>query len=330
MNVFIDTNVYLSFYHLTNDDLEELRKLAVLIDKGDLKLYVPRQTIDEFRRNRENKIAESLKRLNDQKLKLQFPAFCKDYAEYKELGNLQKELSTHHASLVKQISQDIESNSLKADVVINELFDKAIVIETSEEILRSAIYRMQIGNPPGKNGSNGDAINWEALLSEIADKKPLYLIADDKDYVSALDENKLKEFLLTEWKEVKKSEIHFYRRLSVFFKEHYPDIKLANELEKEVVVQQLASSENFLTTHSAIARLNNFDGFSDAHIVEISNAALTNNQVRWILCDEDVYEFFTSFIERYKDKIEKDSLDAIQARLAQCDDDEDDDDLIPF
>jgi hypothetical protein len=32
INLFIDTNVLLSFYHLTNEDLEELKKLGALVD----------------------------------------------------------------------------------------------------------------------------------------------------------------------------------------------------------------------------------------------------------------------------------------------------------
>ena len=73
MNLFIDTNVFLSFFHLTNDDLEELRKLIVLLDKEEVHLLLPEQVIHEFRRNRENKIYDLLKRLRDQKIKYQFP-----------------------------------------------------------------------------------------------------------------------------------------------------------------------------------------------------------------------------------------------------------------
>jgi hypothetical protein len=55
---------------------------------------------------------------------------------------------------------------------------------------------MSVGNPPGKQGSLGDAINWEALLAEVPDGEDLYLIADDRDYLSVLNENKPKEFLV--------------------------------------------------------------------------------------------------------------------------------------
>lgn len=55
INLFVDTNVLLSFYAFTSDDIEQLRKLEGLIENGTLKLYVSRQVVDEFARNRETK-----------------------------------------------------------------------------------------------------------------------------------------------------------------------------------------------------------------------------------------------------------------------------------
>ncbi len=34
MNVFIDTNIYLNFYHFTSDDLGQLKQLIVVIKNG--------------------------------------------------------------------------------------------------------------------------------------------------------------------------------------------------------------------------------------------------------------------------------------------------------
>jgi PIN domain len=68
MNLFIDTNIYLTFYHYSSDDLEELKKLAVAIKSGEITLYSTQQIQDEFKRNRESKIADALKRFNEQKL----------------------------------------------------------------------------------------------------------------------------------------------------------------------------------------------------------------------------------------------------------------------
>jgi hypothetical protein len=35
MDLFLDTNIYLSFYKLSDDDLEELEKLKVAVGSGD-------------------------------------------------------------------------------------------------------------------------------------------------------------------------------------------------------------------------------------------------------------------------------------------------------
>jgi len=40
------------------------------------------------------------------------------------------------------------------------------------------------------------------------------------------------------------------------FKDHYPDIRLAAELEKEIAIDSLISSGNYRSAHLAIAKLN--------------------------------------------------------------------------
>ena len=41
MYLFIDTNIFLSFYHFTKEDLEELKKLGVLLKQKKVILYLP-------------------------------------------------------------------------------------------------------------------------------------------------------------------------------------------------------------------------------------------------------------------------------------------------
>ncbi len=330
MNIFIDTNVFLSFYHLTNDDLEELRKLFVLLEKDEIALFLPSQVVDEFWRNRENKIAAAIKSLKEQKLNLQFPQLCKDYEEYPKLREYQKEYEKQHSILLKKITDDVESNTLKADEIIEELFDKATFIESSDEIISKARLRMDVGNPPGKDGSLGDAINWESLLTDVPKNEDLYFIADDKDYFSVLDENKPKEFLAYEWVEEKNSDIHFYRRLAPFFKEHYPDIKLASDIEKEINIRKFVTSRAFVTTHSAVEKLNKYEDFSVPQVSEIVNAALSNNQINWIIGDTDVHEFLTKILTIYKDNIEEDKLVLLSEELNKYIEDEETSSEIPF
>jgi len=44
---------------------------------------------------------------------------------------------------------------------------KSNIIETTKELVDRARLRMDIRNPPGKDDSLGDAINWEGLLNNV-------------------------------------------------------------------------------------------------------------------------------------------------------------------
>jgi len=311
MNLFIDTNVFLSFYHLTNDDLEEIHKLAVLIDSGKIILWLPQQVKDEFNRNRENKISDAMKKLREQKIKPQFPQVCKDYSEYSEIRDLIKTYEVKLSSLIDKVNTDVVARTLKADSKISELFDKAQIIENSPELVNKAKLRMDIGNPPGKDGSIGDAINWESLLEEISNEEDLYLIVDDKDYYSKLDNDKLKDFLIDEWESSKSTDVFFYRRLSQFFKEHYPHIKLASELEKEIAIKDLVNSSNFAKTHNAIARLLKYSEFNKSQVNELLQVALTNSQINLIISDSDVNEFYSHLYHNNLDQIDEELKEKI-------------------
>jgi predicted nucleic acid-binding protein len=324
VNLFIDTNVFLSFYHLSNDDLEEIHKLTVLIEKREVTLWLTEQVKDEFKRNRENKISEAMKKLKEQKTKPQFPQICKDYEEYPEIRELQKQYSQKLSSLTKKVTDDVTGSTLKADQKIKELFAKSKVIVTTNELVAKARFRMDVRNPPGKDGSLGDAINWEGLLESVDDNQKLYLIADDKDYYSVLDEYKLKEFLSDEWKDKKSEEVVFYRRLSQFFKDHYPDIKLATELEKELAIRNLVNSGNFANTHSAISKLSKYAEFNKSQVNELVQICFTNDQVGWIISDDDVEEFYKSLLDNHGDVIEDELKLKLKKALKLADSDDDD------
>ena len=315
MNLFIDTNIFLSFYHFTSDDLEELKKLRVLLEEQALTLLIPRQVINEFRRNRQNKIADALNRLQGQRLNLQFPQVCKDYDEYVLLRELQKQYEKHHSALIKKITDQAWKESLKADKTVNELFHNATIVETDDEIVARARLRVDTGNPPGKNGSLGDAINWEVLLEHVPDGEDLFFVTEDKDYFSPLDKSKFNFFLLKEWVETKSSELVFYRQLSALFKDHYPDISLASELGKEVLIQQLAASSNFTQTHNVIAKLSKYSEFTATQANNIVETAISNSQIYWILGDEDVHDFITSVIKSNERKIDHDNLRELDEML---------------
>jgi len=307
MNLFIDTNIYLTFYHYSSDDLEELKKLAVAIKSGDISLILTQQVKDEFKRNRESKIADALKRFGEQKLGTQFPQMCKEYEEYKELREAVKRYDENRDRIFQKLRADIETKSLGADKLISDLFARAKLFEHDDKILAAAKVRMALGNPPGKDGSYGDAINWQTLLTRMP-KEELFLITDDKDYMSQVNDTRLADFLSEEWQESKAAKVNFYRKLSDFFRDKFPTIRLASEMEKELAISELANSGNFQRTHSAIAKLSKFTDFTTAEINEIVQAAISNRQVYWIGGDEDVKAFMHNLVHGKESIIEPEKL----------------------
>lgn len=309
IHLFIDTNVYLTFYHFSDDALDELKKLAMAINKKDIKLYLTDQVIDEFNRNREAKIADALKRFEDQPLPTQFPNICRAYEEYGTMRNHLDGFQIAKTSLLEKLRSDIENKDLGADKIISDIFIVAEKLNEPDELISIAIDRFQRGNPPGKPGSYGDAINWLVLMESIPKGEDLYLVTDDKDYISRLDSNKLCDYLKTEWEKEKESTVHVYRKLSEFFREKYPKIKLASELEKQLAIDDFINSHNFSSTHGAIKNLSKYSDFSDSEVNEIARAAVLNRQIYWIEEDTDVGSFVSQIFKGREDII---SLDIVE------------------
>jgi predicted nucleic acid-binding protein len=309
-HLFIDTNIYLTFYHFSTDDLEELRKLLVAVDNNKIKLYITKQVIDEFRRNREAKIADALKIFDSQKLPDQFPQICKAYEEYKTLRGLLKSFSKARAQLLEALKSDIDSNKCGADIITNGLFDKAKLLELDDDVVEAAKNRVSLGNPPGTKNSYGDSINWELLLKHFPDDKELHFITEDtKDYSSKIERGRLSEFLRIEWQEHGKSTLHYYTKLSDFLRNEFPNIKLASELEKELAINSFANSASFSSTKSAIRKLSKITDFSDSEIIEIVEASTTNNQIYWIHDDYIVKDFLLGIVNGREDALDPELLE---------------------
>jgi len=297
MNLYIDTNIYLSFYHYTSEDLEELRKLIVLIENDRVALHLPRQTIDEFRRNRDGKISDAIQNFGKEKLTSQFPQICKQYEEYKQLRDIIKKYQETKSELLEKLTSDVVNENLKADEIIDTLFAKANKIERTNDILTSAKIRFDIGNPPGKKKSYGDAINWESLLKAVPNDHKLYFISDDNDFSSQVDEKEFCPFLEHEWEERKKGQILYFKRLSTFFKDKFPDINLATELEKELLISDLKYAGSYRSARRILSNLSLFSEFTDTELNDIVFATISNNQVYRIIEDEDINGYIRGFIE---------------------------------
>jgi hypothetical protein len=312
ITLFIDTNVLLSFYHLTSEDIEELKKLVALVKNKEIGLIVPKQVEDEFWRNRGGKISDAMKKLREAKFNATFPAFSKDYEEYDELRGLLKKADKLHAELVSKIMADAKDTSLKADEVVTGLFKKATKPEFDDDHYLNALRRVRLGNPPGKNESIGDAVNWETLLVTVVKGTDLYLVSEDKDYRSQLSEGVFNEFLREEWETKKKSSLIYYSKISDFFKDCFPDIKIASQVETDLAINSLSNSGSFASTHVHIGKLDTFDQLTIAQVERLIKIPEQNNQVGWIIDDTDVHEFYAKLLVKYGGGLKDDDYDLLE------------------
>ena len=306
MQLFIDANIFLSFYDFTSDDLKELDKLALLIQNKKVTLQLPQQVIDEIWRNREPKLYGNFPKFRNEKFSLSFPSYCKNHKKYDAIRECQKKLKELHSEMVNDLQEDIENKKLDADRLLQKLFSVATILDRTQQLIDSARERVELGNPPGKKGSIGDALNWETLLSETPDRKPLCLISGDTDFASPLSNDHLRDFLQEEWKEKKASKLQFYRTLTAFFKEHFENINLETEninleteMKKDELIQNLTESGSFASTHASIERLSDYDTFTQKQAEDLLDALLINSQVNLIIGDHDVKEFFQKLYDEY-------------------------------
>jgi predicted nucleic acid-binding protein len=317
MQLFIDTNILLSFYSLNQEDLSELNKLIDAIKRQQITLLLTDQIIDEFNRNREQRIDGAIKSLRNQTFNPQFPQLCEDYPEVDTLRESLKHYEQAHATLINKILADIKSKTLKADRIIQSLFSLGKKLTVNSTILDRARLRMGVGNPPGKNNSLGDAINWECLLDETPAGKDLFFITGDKDYCSALNEDEFSDFLLNDWYSKKQTKIYFYKRLSGFCKEQFPEIAIASVRDKEFLIRDLVNSQSIGDTQKVIAKLSYYQEFTAAQVNTIVAAAISNRQVVWSIEDERVRSFLSSVVANNEQYLDAASLANIQRILLQ-------------
>lgn len=310
-NLFIDSNIWLSLYHFTNDDLTQFEKLKALIG-NDIRLFIPQQVYDEVKRNRESKLKEALKLFEIKSI--QYPVFCKEYDEYDQFNADYNKLLNRYKAWKQKINEDMQNQCLPADKTIDAFF-QASGLYSCDSIIESAYTRYKVGNPPGKDNKYGDAINWECLICAVPNDEDLYFISSDKDYRSEIMDDKFNPFLANEWRIKKNSNIHFYKNLVPFLNEHFKDIQLQTEQEKQELIEKLNSSPNFVSTHGIIAMMSKHNGWTESQIEDICNA-VNNNQVGWILGDDDVLDFYSRLLSkvRYDDLSDcatKDVMDSI-------------------
>jgi len=291
MHVFIDTNILLNFFHFTKEEIDALSNIFASHEHGAATVHLTEQVCNEFSRNRENKIKDALKKFKDVKFAAQLPAFMKQYEEYEQIRQKSMELQELAKSISNRVDSDVLENGLLTDALIKDIFAKSNPIPTTPELFGKAQMRSALGNPPGKNGSMGDAVNWIALLGAVPDGQNLHVISEDGDYYSTLDETRPHPFLAKEWSDTMHGKLFVYRTLSSFLKEHFDGVAFSYDKDKEALIDSLAESGSFAVTHNLIAKLEQFGYFSLKEVKRILAAAVANNQFGWIVSDDDVFAF---------------------------------------
>jgi regulator of sigma D len=291
MHVFIDTNIFLSFFHFSKEDLDVLNDVFASHEHGAATVHLTQQVCDEFKRNRENKIKDALKRFKEVKYTTQLPSFMKSYEEYEAIRSLSDELQQLTKKIMEKAEADIAARNLSADNLIRSIFSNSKILQTTKDVFSAARRRMAIGNPPGKNNSIGDAINWTVLLQSVPDEEDLHLISEDSDYFSSIDENAVLPFLEEEWKDKKRSNVLVYHSLSIFMKEHFDGVAFSFDKTKDALIDSLCSSGSFYATHHIISKLEAYSYFSLKEVERILSAATENSQFLRIITDYDVSDF---------------------------------------
>ena len=291
MHVFIDTNILLNFFHFTKDELDSLNDVFASHEHGSATVHLTEQVCNEFRRNREARIKDALKKFNETKFSPQFPSFMKGYDEYGQIRELSNSLRELQKSILAKVEADISAKDLVADQLIDQIFESSETVPVTTQMYGKASMRSALGNPPGKNDSIGDAVNWTLLLESVPDGQDVHIISEDGDFYATLDDQRAHPFLVEEWERVKGARLFVYRTLSGFMAEHFDGVAFSFDKDKEALIEELFDSGSFAQTHGIIAKLENYRYFSAKEVIRILDAVDANNQLGGIITDYDVSDF---------------------------------------
>lgn len=311
--VFLDTNILLSFFEVSAVDIDELGRAVELADQAEIVFVSTEIVRDEFFRRREGVIAKSLEDFGSSRI-AHIPVMGKTLSSTPDYIEAMKKFEKAQVALERELRDRAIQGTLDADLLIRKFFQLARFIAITPEIKEKARFRAECGSPPGKKGSIGDALNWEALLS-LNENRSLTLVSDDTDYRDRLCKSEFNKYLLQEWSVGHKGELKYFQTLSAFVKSELNLPKFGLLAEVDDKIDDLGSSRSFAQTHAAIAELSAISYFSPkqaAYLIEILDF---NNQVRWIIGDADVRSFYERLIGDFGEKLEKSQIDFVNGLI---------------
>ena len=302
LHVFVDANIFLSFFRYTENDLDALRRVFASHEEGVVTVYLTQQVQDEVHRNRENMLNSAMATFRNPGIGIKTPSFVQNYPEAQRLSDLLKNMAKTRKQLLDKIETDIRKKNLLADRLLKDIFASGRVLPRHSNTDDMAIQRMHVGNPPGKGRSVGDAINWLTLLNEVPCKRDVHIISEDGDFFSLFDKEAPNPFLSNEWTAAKSSDLYVYRGLKPFMEMHFDGTDFALGIKAELI-ERLKHSPSFATTHDIVAELEGCSYYSLIEVLQVLDAVVRNDQVRWIVGDSDVSDFLTRITEPYLHEI---------------------------
>lgn len=289
LHLYVDSNVFLSFYSFTSDDIAELQKIVALINGSRLRLYVPEQTAMEVKKNRERKFLDALSQFERLQLPSGVPRFLMHFEEKASYELAAGQTKAYHTALLKRAREDVQNEAFPADALLRQLIQAAGPLVASASTKARAEWRARIGQPPGKDSGLGDRLIWETLLEHVPAGEDLHLLSLDKDFVSAIDKAKPHPLLRSEWQEAKKSDLHVYSSFASFLALHFTDIHLAPNAEQAIAIEDFLASSSYAGTHNTVRRLApHVPLLTPDQRYEICVNALKNRQITDIGEDADV------------------------------------------
>lgn len=210
------------------------------------------------------------------------------------------EAKTAKTALIEEIRKEMAEGRLRADRVILDMFASTKPLQRTEEIIRRARLRRELGNPPGKADSLGDQINWEILLEEVPLGAELHVISKDGDFRTGAMPGRASFFLRGEWNYKKSATLHLYNGLADFTKRHFPSINVPSDALKTAAIESFVASSSFAQTHAAVSELAPLvKELTAEEAIAVLNAATENSQISSIIGDQDVFDFVKSLYSQH-------------------------------
>lgn len=289
--IFIDTNQYRHIFSRNegfSDDIKNL--LDQLIDRESIQLLLPKQIQQEVERNRyENWYNEEIKNnaKEQDNIKKEEKKFDELLAGYPvELARIKKQLNKNLKNLKSEggiITKRYRDLKSKANQKLKKIFEKAVFIDESDDIVYRARLRFEKGNPPSDD-KIGDALAWETLLSylEIAPKKSrLIFVARDG---SAWGKNGFNPWLEKELKDLNHISVSFTNALadiSILTEEDQLRLREIERIEsKNNAISNYTNSESFIGAGENVRQLLQYrDILTAEDYLKIISAGTSNNQI---------------------------------------------------